>query len=293
MREEVLRLARPPQGRSRWGLGSFAWLMLAAAFATFAVGFWARQAMRPQLTPLEKIIAQNEPEDHAHGIAVSNAGQYFVGSHLGVLTTTDQRRWQRLPAIGGDVESILVSATGHLYLAGPNIGLTLVEGTKITPLLAGEIRAAAFDASHPGRLLVFKQGAGLLESQDSGQTWTSLDTFSTSEVLSLAVDPHDSAYVVAGGYHGFLAYSHNGGKDWTSVPGLQGSVSALAFDPHSPGQLWAAINGRLRHSPDRGISWRSPASKVGNRSVISVVFGPGKGQGPVGVTPEGYLFIHD
>lgn len=283
-------MARPSPAKARWGLGSFAWLMLFAAVVTFAVGFWARRAMQPQLTPLEKVIAEHEPEDHAHGIAVSSDGQVYVGSHLGVLTTQNQKRWQRMAEIEGDVESVLVSQTGQLYLAGPTIGLIRLDQTSTTPLLQGEIRAVALDASRPGRLLAFKQGSGLLESLNLGQTWTNLRAFSGNELLALAIDPHNPDYLVAGGYHGFLSYSSDGGKNWTAVPGLQGSVSALAFDPVSPGQLWAAIDGRVRLSPDRGVSWRSSSTKLGDRSVISLVFGPDQGNGPIGVTSEGYIF---
>lgn len=283
-------MARPSCSTGGRGLSSFAWLILIAAVATFAFGLWARSAMQPQLTPLEKVIAQNEPEDHAHGIAVSSEDHLYVGSHLGVLTSPDKRRWQRLEGTQGDVESILVSATGQLYLAGPTIGLVLMEGQNSKPLLAGEVRAIALDPSRPGRLVAHQQGIGLLESLDSGQTWTNLALFAGAELLSLAIDPHDSAYLIAGGYRGLLAYSTDGGKSWTTVPALQGSVSALVFDPVNPGQLWAAVGGSLRLSPDRGVSWHSPSKKRRDRSVISLVFGPEKGQGPLGVTSEGYLF---
>jgi hypothetical protein len=76
-------------------------------------------------------------------------------------------------------------------------------------------------------------------------------------VLSLAVDPADSATVFAGTEAGGVFKSSDSGARW-SFAGLGGlSVSAIVADPTDGTKLYAAAGSNVFKSTDGGISWRN------------------------------------
>ncbi len=76
-------------------------------------------------------------------------------------------------------------------------------------------------------------------------------------VLSLAVDPADSATVFAGTEAGGVFKTSDSGARWSSV-GLGGlSVSAIVVNPTDGTKLYAAARSNVFKSTDGGISWRN------------------------------------
>ncbi len=89
-------------------------------------------------------------------------------------------------------------------------------------------------------------------------------------VLSLAVDPTDSATVFAGTQAGGVFRSSDSGARW-SFAGLEGlSVSAIVVDPTDGTKLYAAAGSNVFKSTDGGISWRNASQGLPQPPTITV-----------------------
>ena len=132
------------------------------------------------------------------------------------------------------------------------------------PLWGGEVRDAAqpLEAS-PSIVYATTPGAGIYRSTDRGQTWQFAGPGPHRQSLEiLGVDPHDERrlYAVAtddfGNLQG-LYRSADGGGHWEGIDEdlFPGAVLGLAFDPRTPGRIYAATNRGLWRSADAGDSW--------------------------------------
>lgn len=132
------------------------------------------------------------------------------------------------------------------------------------PLWGGEVRLAAQPvASSPSIIYATTPGAGIYRSTDRGQTWQFAGPGPHRQSLEiLGVDPHDERrlYAVAtddfGNLQG-LYRSADGGGHWEGIDEdlFPGAVLGLAFDPRTPGRIYAATNRGLWRSADGGDSW--------------------------------------
>jgi photosystem II stability/assembly factor-like uncharacterized protein len=102
-------------------------------------------------------------------------------------------------------------------------------------------------------------GGGVCISTDGGDTWTPLAS-TPPEVMTVAVDPHDTDVMYAGTRHYGLFKSADGGTTWHEAnEGLAGIVpSYLAVPPPDPYQVYAyAHTLGLIKSNNGGGSWRT------------------------------------
>lgn len=272
----------------RFGTSLYAWAIILAGLLTFAGVFWLRY--RPAgHTPLEQMIAANEPNENVHALAYAPDGTAYVGTQLGLLQGFDNR-WGRQPY--GNVQAVQF-AGGQLFAAGESIGLNRVAADhKLEPLLQGQVRAFAVDEAHPQHMVALVGPTDLQETRDGGQTWTRLTAFQGQDLLTVTMDPKDGNRLAVGGLNGYVALSPDGGRTWTTPSALQGTVSALAFDPRKPGRLWTAAGGTVQSTENGGTSWR--ANKVkGDHPVIALAFAPGSSQGPRCIAADGFMFTLD
>jgi photosystem II stability/assembly factor-like uncharacterized protein len=103
---------------------------------------------------------------------------------------------------------------------------------------------------------------GLFKSTNAGRSWRSssrgLDTMAEIEVQTLAIDPLRPTTLFAGLWGAGIFKSSNSGRTWVNV--LRGvTVEALAIDPRTPRNVYAATGRGLYKSTDRGQSWHSLA----------------------------------
>lgn len=131
------------------------------------------------------------------------------------------------------------------------------------PLWGGEvILAAAGDLSV---VYAASPGGGLFESTDGGVTWRFVGNgpYRAASPL-LEVDPRTPRRLFTQGqnpstFTGVLFRSEDGGRTWQrSDAGLRGeanNVFDLAFDPETPGLIYAATSAGLYRSDNRGETW--------------------------------------
>jgi hypothetical protein len=293
VKRECQHLSKPGSRANVRRPFSPAWVILFAGLLTAAVVLVMRgRASQP--TALEALIAENEPIDHVHAIAITPGGTTYVATHLGLLARQGQgdTKWHQSPAGTNDIIAMAPAGGENLYLTGDGMGIQLYADGQYHPLLvAQQIAALASDPQDRNRVLAYAKGLGVIESHDRGKTWQQFAVMGGADVYALTVHPQDGNTIVVGGVNGFLAVTKDGGHTWTYPPALSGSVSALSFDPRQPQRLWATAGGYLQTTDDLGATWRSvPADEAKGRTVVALAFPPAGGGGPTAATPEGFLF---
>lgn len=100
-------------------------------------------------------------------------------------------------------------------------------------------------------------GNGLHRSEDDGRTWRILTSWQTEEVLSVALDPRDSALIYISTPFGVFK-STDDGAHWTKkMEGMKKwFVKRLLLDESDPDILYAAGEDDLYRSIDRGEHWK-------------------------------------
>ncbi len=75
-------------------------------------------------------------------------------------------------------------------------------------------------------------------------------------LTSLAISPHHSDIIIAGGDILGVAYSHNGGQSWSRSHGLQSwEIEEITFHPTDPQKIWLATKSGPYLSVDKGKTW--------------------------------------
>jgi photosystem II stability/assembly factor-like uncharacterized protein len=103
---------------------------------------------------------------------------------------------------------------------------------------------------------------GVFKSLDGGLSWTKV--LNVVGGWTIAVDPKDSSYVLAGAGYGDIGTtpgivnSLDGGDSWHYTSNF--SIYALAIDPHNSDIVYAAGNATLLKSTDGGQHWQAPVS---------------------------------
>jgi photosystem II stability/assembly factor-like uncharacterized protein len=174
----------------------------------------------------------------------------------------------------GRVTSIAIDPfnSTHWLIGGATGGVwdTADAGATWRPVTDGQpslaIGAIAFSPTSPGVVYVGTgeanfcsfclAGAGMLRSNDSGSTWTVVNTptFARASVKAILVDPSDANVVVAATARGYagrdlgpvvappiygVQRSTDGGRSWTRT--LTGQVSSLVRHPSDFSRQYAAI----------------------------------------------------
>jgi photosystem II stability/assembly factor-like uncharacterized protein len=115
---------------------------------------------------------------------------------------------------------------------------------------------------------------GVFRSGDRGRTWKALKlqvSGPSLECCAAAVDPANSAHLLASGSRGILI-SMNKGRTWAKAAGsTRDQVSAIVFDPGHPGTVFAAARGAgVIRSSDGGITWHRTARRPAWIGTIAV-----------------------
>ncbi len=129
-------------------------------------------------------------------------------------------------------------------------------------------------------LLAAVFAAGAVAASDG---WQSAPLYG-ADVRSLAWDPSQAGRVLAGTSAGQIYESLDGGRSW-APPGVRVAlpgwvVSRLAFDPHHPGRVWAALwalwgsAGSVAVSDDGGFTWEDRGAALPDRQVYTLALAP-------------------
>jgi len=144
-------------------------------------------------------------------------------------------------------------------------------------------RALAIAPTAPRAFYAGTDGVGIVQSTDSGATWTATGLTSWY-VNALAIDPGTPSTLYAGtsgGYDGTggggVLQSTDSGATWTAVnTGLPGAgVTALAIDPTNPSTLYAGTgDGGFYRSTNSGASWNAVNAGLNRAGVSALVIDP-------------------
>jgi photosystem II stability/assembly factor-like uncharacterized protein len=159
---------------------------------------------------------------------------------------------------------------------GRMIVLTTTDGgAHWSPISSGLPRAlegeGAFAASGTNialarrRIWIGTSKSRVVRSTDNGRTWsvanTPLPTSASAGIFSIAFADDERGIVVGGDYKVESGAANNaaitvdGGETWTTVAGLRGFRSAVAFIPSRPGTAIAVGPSGADYSTDAGRSW--------------------------------------
>lgn len=227
----------------------------------------------------------------ATALAQAPDGTLYLGNEDGVYASTqDGERWRPLgrglpPRAVQDL-AVWPGEPPTLF-AGTDAGIyrSTDAGASWHALGWTEqgVPEVALDPADPNRLYVRLAYERVYSTDDaladveSGATahwtarWEGMPT--TTEILSIAVDPHNPDRLYAGGAMDFYA-SEDRSLSWRPIaPELAGqSIFAVAVAPQQPGHVYAGATNGLYHSVDDGATW----TRLGleNVTVSALAFHP-------------------
>ncbi|MEX0330479.1 MAG: WD40/YVTN/BNR-like repeat-containing protein [Puniceicoccaceae bacterium] len=114
--------------------------------------------------------------------------------------------------------------------------------------------------SNPDVWIAGTEGRGIYISHDDAVSWKAVaPALSEANVYGVAVDPHDSNHLAAGGWDTGIHLSSDGGITWQKATDLVSpNVTAVCFDANVPGRLWAStFEEGTYFTDDMGKNWKS------------------------------------
>src|SRR3954453_9722416 len=139
----------------------------------------------------------------------------------------------------------------------------------------GDARSLGAVPGEPSHLYMGTTNSWIYESLNEGASWrrlAKLDKAGELVIDHILVDPANPSLIYApawkfGHPDGGLWISHDGGKTWTSNPGMKGqSIRAFAQAPSNPRILFAGTLKGVFRSRDAGSSWQQ-ISPVGSSEI--------------------------
>ena len=132
------------------------------------------------------------------------------------------------------------------------------------------VRALALDPLSPEIVYAGTATSGVYKTINGGKSWQEYNRgLLNSTVLSLIRVPLLDQPVYVGTVDGIFK-SNNGKNQWQSIgPDLPFTVSAIAYNPKQPRQLYAGSGGRLYVSSNGGKNWRESSSEINYFGTVS------------------------
>jgi photosystem II stability/assembly factor-like uncharacterized protein len=219
----------------------------------------------------------------------NDSNTVFTGSGYGIIKHYfDGNEWQHIwPVIPEDIACRLVWDIAFdprnpavLYAAWKNIWFG--DGLpKVSRSVNGGIDWETYTvdheficlAVHPTKSEVVLGGEeylGVYKSEDHGQAWSPVNNgISAVIVYDVALDPDDSAHVLAGTISG--VYEKRPGECWSRL--LQYGTDSLRFHPTDSLTFYAGIRGQLAKTTDGGRNW-SYSNDLGWRAINNIAIHP-------------------
>ena len=176
-------------------------------------------------------------------------------------------QWHRANLYGADVRALAIDPThpDTLYL-GTSGGEVYVS-TDAAKSWSNPRNSVPFPGYIVDNLVIDRQdrlwaacwglwGGGVIAvSDDQGATWSRRDAgLEEFSVRAIAVDPHDSDFVVVGGLSGVYR-SLDSGKTWEQISD-QINVESLAIDPRSHDRIYVGTWRQGIRTEDGGKNWK-------------------------------------
>jgi hypothetical protein len=200
-----------------------------------------------------------------HSIAVSptDPNRVWVGGHQAAAASADGGvTWTQVPSLANsDPMGWVIDPAdpARQYVGGhPGFKVSSDGGRTFSVrndgLPATDVHGLGRDPAS-GRLYAAVVGKGLLASDDQGGSWTTVNP-EVQTMGPILVDPKDSKRLYLSDMQNLLG-SQDGGRSWQRLAAIPGAMSVAQA---SDGTLFAAANGAVLKSTDRGGSFTPLAS---------------------------------
>lgn len=263
----------------------FGWAFVAAILLGFLGMLWVRSQVSPRLTPLEALIAANEPLESVQALAARAEGTLLVATNRGLIQGKDSK-WERLPAFEGmKVTAVAQDGQGGILAAGPDSGLVRYSDGQLRTLTPGGVRTFALHPADPAHILVLTIDGKLLQTR--GQHFDQVADFGSGHVLSLAISPGQPETIWAGDLQGNLHMSGDGGRTWGVTLPESGSITALQYD--SNGHLWMLAGGKAFYSSNGAVDFKPAAVTGKGRPLVGFAVAPSTQNRAWAVSADGLL----
>ncbi len=219
----------------------------------------------------------------------------YASLSRGVYKSVDSAgSWSAQGLAGQETRSLTVDPVDNNIIYAPQYrGISKsLDGGRNWSFFPSTYRFLGFaiDPAHPATIYAgLECGNGyegcVAKSADGGSTWTRLSQGAPQvSILALAIDPHNSQLIYAGGFHTNWSPSFSrddgvykttdGGASWTKVGLEYLSITSLAMDPGNPNTLYACDSQGIYKTTDGGKSWNSLNAGFKNENVTSMVMSP-------------------
>lgn len=171
------------------------------------------------------------------------------------------------------------SAPTHVFAGGQGLYRSTDSGATFTfipnGIEGGPTYSIAVDPSDPQSFIVGTDAAGVFDTHDGGETWTSLNTGMSNQILETAIDPRgNGTYFAPNGTD--LLRSTDAGAHWSpSGTGLSpGGRWSVAIDPSSPDTVYTTGGSVVYRSTDDGDSWTPFSPDLGSGTLSDLAVDP-------------------
>jgi photosystem II stability/assembly factor-like uncharacterized protein len=241
------------------------------------------------------------PGGDVRGLVVdpNNADRFYFGTLDGQIYTSADggKHWELLYNFNKpklfvdhiivdprDSKVIYVAAHRHKepggFFKSTNGGRTFKE----SPELKNEALHSLTQAEANPNVLIAGTFNGIFRSDDAGDTWDQLPTYSTPglvHVESLAIDPRTANIIYAGTW--YLPYkTTDGGKTWKSIKnGIidDSDIFAIDIDPRDPNHIIASACSGIYETKNGGELWKKvqgiPSQSRRTRAILQHPSVPG------------------
>ena len=243
-------------------------------------------------------VAKARQVDPLHGRIVAlgfDAGsQTLFKAYSGALyrSANGGRDWEPIPlpaaVARGRIASVAAAAHRKdvLYVAGPGFGVLRSQNggrnwvAVNSGLPSNNVVALTSHADQSNTIYAYLSGKGIFRSEDAGAHWRLMDTGPRQRISQL-VHSNMPGSMQTGWFFAATAKGVNRSMDcfcgWRDAGALARAITAVAYDPQQPKQVYAATDSGLVISSDGGEQW-SPLNA------------PGPGISALAVTPAGDLY---
>jgi photosystem II stability/assembly factor-like uncharacterized protein len=243
-------------------------------------------------------VAKAHAGDPQHGRIVAlgfdAASQALFKAYSSALYRSGDggQEWEPIPlpaaAARGRIASVAASAhrKNVLYVAGPGFGVLRSENggrnwvAVNTGLPSNNVVALAHHADQSDTIYAYLSGKGIFRSEDAGAHWRLMDA-GPRERISQLIHSNMPGSMQTGWFFAATAKGVNRSMDcfcgWRDAGGLARTITAIAYDPQQPKQVYAATATGLVGSSDGGEQW-------------TALNAPGSGISALAVTPAGDLY---
>ena len=228
------------------------------------------------------------PTDTVFALAIdpSSPGTLYAGTKAsGVYRTTDGAGTWNAASTGLTQSKIFSLAVDPVQPS--NVYAGTVQGVfrttdgasswSATNAANDPINAMAVDPTTPSRVYAADAFAGVLRSEDAGQSWTPTGSGLPGDgVNALAINPSASGNVYAGVIRGVYKTADHGDSWTASFTSMRGLTTlSLAVDPATPATVYAGTNAGFYESLDQGATWTHPTNGLGEVNVYALLIAPG------------------